>query len=52
MTEQELALVLLAIARVHAANTATPEQARSFLQSKGVLSKRGELAAPYSDESD
>lgn len=51
MSEQELALVLAAIERVRAANTATPEQARSFLQNEGVLTERGELAEPYSDQS-
>ena len=52
MSEQELARVLAAIERVRAANTVTLEQARSFLQHEGVLTERGELAEPYSDESD
>jgi hypothetical protein len=52
MSEQELELVLAAIERVRAANTTTPEQARSFLQKEGVLTETGDLAAPYSDQSD
>jgi hypothetical protein len=52
MSEQELERVLATIQRVRAANTATPQQARSFLQSEGVLTETGELAEPYSDKSD
>jgi hypothetical protein len=52
MSEQELELVLAAIERVRAANTTTPEQARRFLQKEGVLTETGDLAAPYSDQSD
>jgi len=52
MSEQELELILATIARVRAANTATPEQARSFLQSEGVLTATGELTEPYSDKPD
>ena len=52
MSEQELELVLAAIQRVRAANTATPEQARNFLQSEGVLTETGELTEPYNDKSD
>jgi len=52
MSEQELELVLATIQRVHAANTATPQQARSFLRQEGVLTETGELAEPYNDTSD
>lgn len=52
MSEQELELVLATIQRVRVANTATPEQARSFLQNEGVLTETGELAAPYNAKSD
>jgi len=50
MSEQELARLLATIDQVRTANTATPEQARSFLQSEGVLTERGELAEPYRDK--
>lgn len=52
MSEQELELVLATIQQVRAANAATREQARNFLQNEGILTEKGELAEPYNDKSD
>jgi hypothetical protein len=51
VSEDELEVLLATIARVREANTATIEQARSFLQKEGVLTERGELTEPYNDKS-
>jgi hypothetical protein len=47
MTKEELAKFLTAIEQVRAANTASPEAARNFLQEEGYLNKDGSVAAPY-----
>jgi hypothetical protein len=52
MSEQELELVLATLRHVRDANTATPQQARSFLQQEGVLTDDGELAEYYNANSD
>lgn len=52
MSEKELELFLATLRRVRAANTATPQQARNFLQQEGLLTDEGELADYYNSNSD
>jgi hypothetical protein len=47
MNKQEFEEFLMAMARVHAEHTATPEKARKFLQEEGLITETGELAPPY-----
>lgn len=47
MTQQELDEFLAAMAKLRAANTATPELARQVLQSEGYLNSDGTVAEPY-----
>jgi len=47
MSKQELEEFLLAMERLRAANTATPEKARRFLKEEGFLTENGDVAEPY-----
>jgi hypothetical protein len=47
VSEEDLAKFLAAMKQVGAANTASPEAARSFLEKAGYLNKDGSVAYPY-----
>jgi hypothetical protein len=47
MSKEDLAKFLAAVKQVGAANTASPEAARNFLEKEGYLNKDGSIAAPY-----
>jgi hypothetical protein len=47
MSKEELEKFLAAIKQVGAANTASPEAARNFLEKAGYLNKDGSVADPY-----
>jgi hypothetical protein len=47
MTEEELQEFLVAMAKLRAENTATPEKARQVLIEEGYLTSTGEIAEPY-----
>jgi hypothetical protein len=47
MSNQELQEFLLAMARLRAANTASPDKARQFLKEEGFLTEQGTVAEPY-----
>jgi hypothetical protein len=47
MSQAELREFLEAIERVRVEHTSTPEKALAFLQNEGMLTLRGDLAAPY-----
>jgi hypothetical protein len=48
MTKEELEKFLAAVKQVGAANTASPEAARHFLEQEGYLNKDGSIAPQYS----
>jgi hypothetical protein len=47
MSNEDLAKFLAAVKQVSAANTASPEAARNFLEQEGYLNKDGSIADPY-----
>jgi hypothetical protein len=47
MTKDELVKFLTVVEQVRAANTASPEAARAFLEEAGYLNRDGSVAAPY-----
>jgi hypothetical protein len=47
MNEHELKEFIARMAELRAANTASPEKARAFLQEEGYLTEAGKVAEPY-----
>jgi hypothetical protein len=47
MSKEDLVKFLAAVKQVSAANTASPEAARSFLEKEGYLNKDGSIATPF-----
>ncbi len=51
MSKQKLEEFLAAMARLRAANLASPEKARQFLKEEGFLTENGDIAEPYASAS-